>query len=116
MRVRVESNLGLDVATGRMLLLLPLPFISIVSLSLRIGRGLVGSAIDGGGILGADREMLPATGVKVGSDPVENLRTSEGLSSAFAWPLPPPLALALLTTAAVLLLLPPLLDSFQLRR
>ncbi len=84
-RVRVESSLGLDVATGRTLLGVPeLPLSSIASLSLRIGRGLVGSAIDGGGILGADRDVFD--GVKpLGSDPVENLRTSEGLSSAFAF-------------------------------
>ena len=84
-RVRVESSLGLDVATGRMLLGVPeLPLSSMASLSLRIGRGLVGSAIDGGGILGADRDVLFDDVKPLGSDPVENLRTSEGLSSAFA--------------------------------
>lgn len=68
--------------------------LSKLSLSLRIGRGLAGSAMDGTGILGAERAALTT-----GSDSLENFRTSEGLSSrlpTWPWPL--------------------LLDSFQLRR
>lgn len=74
----------------------PAPFSNKLS-SLRIGRGLAGSAMDGTGILGADR-----TGLMTGSDPLENFRTSEGLSRRLLgspWPL-------------FMLLL----DSFQLRR
>lgn len=108
-RVRDESSRGLDVATGRMdealsdvggeaMALDPLS--RSVSLSLRIGRGLAAesvAAIDGTGILGAERTGLTTTG----SVPLENLRTSEGLSRRLltCWPWP-------------LLLL----DSFQLRR
>jgi hypothetical protein len=69
---------------------------SKLSLSLRMGRGLTGSAIDGTGILGDERTGLMFTG----SVPLENFLTSEGLSRRLVacWPL-------------IVLLL----DSFQLR-
>lgn len=112
-RFREVSSRGLDVATGWMVELLvdvalisddvgdevpaPPPFeISTLPLSLRMGRGLTGSAMDGTGILGDERTGLMLTG----SDPLENLRTSDGLSRRLlaCWPF-------------IVLLL----DSFQLR-
>ena len=106
-RFRDVSNRGLDVATGRIVpvppealsgepMAPPDPFNNKLSLSLRRGRGLAGS-IDGTGILGAERDGLVAKG----SAPLENFRTSEGLSSRLlGWPWP----------------LWVELDSFQLRR
>lgn len=105
-RFRELSNRGLDVATGWIEALLakvasdgvaPPPLDrSRLSLSLRMGRGLTGSAMDGTGILGEERTGLMLTG----SDPLENFLTSEGLSRRLlaCWPL-------------IVLLL----DSFQLR-
>jgi hypothetical protein len=105
-RFRELSNRGLEVATGWIEALLakvasdgvaPPPLDrSRLSLSLRMGRGLTGSAMDGTGILGEERTGLMFTG----SDPLENFLTSEGLSRRLVacWPL-------------IVLLL----DSFQLR-
>lgn len=93
-RCRDVSKRGLDVATGWIPPLVE-PGDEMESLSFRIGRGLVGWQITGGGMRGAER------GVRSGADsePVENLRTSEGLSRPvlpFCWA--------------------PGLDSFQFRR
>lgn len=57
-----------------------LPLVGSMSLSLRIGRGLVGCVMDGTGILGVGR-LLDSVALDVSDEP-DNLRTSDGLSSA----------------------------------
>ena len=94
-RCRDESKRGLDVATGWIpAVAFEGPGDEMDSLSLRMGRGLVGWAMTGGGMRGAERGVRSG----VGSEPVENFRTSDGLSRP------------------VFPFCCPGLDSFQLRR